>query len=70
MRIKGGNSLSSSHKNKSLVDYGTNPDTAPVHEVPELVEYGTSPDTAPVHEVPELAEYGTSPAYNSSSRSS
>ena len=55
------NSLSSSHKNKSLVDYGTNPDTAPVHEVPELVEYGTSPDTAPVHEVPELAEYGTSP---------
>ena len=59
---KRGNSLSSSHKNKSLVDYGTNPDTAPVHEVPELVEYGTSPDTAPVHEVPELAEYGTSPA--------
>ena len=58
---KRGNSLSSSHKNKSLVDYGTNPDTAPVHEVPELVEYGTSPDTAPVHEVPELAEYGTSP---------
>ena len=58
---KRGNSLSSSHKNKSLVDYGTNPDTAPVHEVPELVEYGTSPDTAPVHEVPELAEYGTNP---------
>ena len=58
---KRGNSLSSSHKNKSLVDYGTNPDTAPVHEVPELVEYGTSPDTAPVHEIPELAEYGTSP---------
>ena len=58
---KRGNSLSSSHKNKSLVDYGTNPDTAPVHEVPELVEYGTSPDTAPVHEAPELAEYGTSP---------
>ena len=58
---KRGNSLSSSHKNKSLVDYGTNPDTAPVHEVPELVEYGTSPDTAPVHEVPELVEYGTSP---------
>ncbi|WP_173277479.1 YSIRK-type signal peptide-containing protein, partial [Streptococcus sp. k-163] len=53
---KRGNSLSSSHKNKSLVDYGTNPDTAPVHEVPELAEYGTSPDTAPVHEVPELAE--------------
>ena len=58
---KRGNSLSSSHKNKSLVDYGTNPDTAPVHEVPELVEYGTSPDAAPVHEIPELAEYGTSP---------
>ncbi|MFS9263436.1 SIALI-17 repeat-containing surface protein [Streptococcus mitis] len=58
---KRGNSLSSSHKNKSLVDYGTNPDTAPVHEVPELAEYGTSPDTAPVHEAPELAEYGTSP---------
>jgi len=58
---KRGNSLSSSHKNKSLVDYGTNPDTAPVHEVPELAEYGTSPDTAPVHEIPELAEYGTSP---------
>ena len=58
---KRGNSLSSSHKNKSLVDYGTNPDTAPVHEVPELAEYGTSSDTAPVHEIPELAEYGTSP---------
>ena len=55
------NILYSSHKDKSLVDYGTNPDTAPVHEVPELVEYGTSPDTAPVHEVPELAEYGTNP---------
>ena len=58
---KRGNSLSSSHKNKSLVDYGTNPDTAPVHEAPELAEYGTSPDTAPVHEIPELAEYGISP---------
>ena len=58
---KRGNSLSSSHKNKSLVDYGTNPDTAPVHEVPELAEYGTSSDTAPVHEIPELVEYGTSP---------
>ena len=58
---KRGNSLSSSHKNKSLVDYGTSPDTAPVHEIPELAEYGTSPDTAPVHEIPELAEYGTSP---------
>ena len=55
------NNLYSSHKDKSLVDYGTNPDTAPVHEVPELVEYGTSPDIAPVYEVPELAEYGTSP---------
>ena len=55
------NNLYSSHKDKSLVDYGTNPDTAPVHEVPELVDYGTNPDTAPVHEVPELAEYGTSP---------
>ena len=55
------NILYSSHKDKSLVDYGTNPDTAPVHEVPELVEYGTSPDTAPVHEAPELAEYGTNP---------
>ena len=54
------NILYSSHKDKSLVDYGTNPDTAPVHEVPELVEYGTSPDTAPVHEIPELVEYGTS----------
>ena len=52
----------SSHKDKSLVDYGTNPSTAPVHEVPELDEYGTSPDTAPVHEVPELDEYGTSPS--------
>ena len=51
---KRGNSLSSSHKNKSLVDYGTNPDTAPVHEAPELAEYGTSPDAAPVHEIPEL----------------
>ena len=58
---KRGNSLSSSHKNKSLVDYGTNPDTAPVHEIPELAEYGTNPDTSPVHEAPELAEYGTSP---------
>ena len=55
------NNLYSSHKDKSLVDYGTNPDTAPVHEVPELDEYGTSSATAPVHEVPELAEYGTSP---------
>ena len=55
------NILYSSHKDKSLVDYGTNPDTAPVHEIPELVEYGTSSDTAPVHEAPELAEYGTSP---------
>ena len=55
------NSLYSSHKDKSLVDYGTNPDTAPVHEVPELDEHGTSPDTAPVHEVPELDEHGTSP---------
>ena len=55
------NSLYSSHKDKSLVDYGTNPDTAPVHEVPELDEHGTSPDTAPVHEVPELDEYGISP---------
>ena len=52
----------SSHKDKSLVDYGTNPSTAPVHEVPELDEYGTSPDTAPVHEVPELVDYGMSPA--------
>ena len=51
----------SSHKDKSLVDYGTSPSTAPVHEVPELDEYGTSPSTAPVHEVPELDEYGTSP---------
>ena len=59
---KKGNSLYSSHKDKSLVDYGTNPDTAPVHEVPELDEYGTSPATAPVHEAPELDEYGTSPA--------
>ena len=52
----------SSHKDKSLVDYGTSPSTAPVHEVPELDEYGTSPSTAPVHEVPELDEYGTSPS--------
>ena len=59
---KKGNSLYSSHKDKSLVDYGTNPDTAPVHEVPELVDYGTNPSTSPVHEVPELDEYGTSPA--------
>ena len=56
------NSLYSSHKDKSLVDYGTNPDTAPVHEVPELDEYGTSPATAPVHEVPELVDYGTNPS--------
>ena len=55
------NSLYSSHKDKSLVDYGTNPDTAPVHEVTELDEYGTSPATAPVHEVPELVDYGTNP---------
>ena len=52
----------SSHKDKSLVDYGTSPSTAPVHEVPELDEYGTSPSTAPVHEVPELVDYGTSPS--------
>ena len=58
---KKGNSLYSSHKDKSLVDYSTNPYIAPVHEVPELDEYGTSPDTAPVHEIPELDEYGTSP---------
>ena len=56
------NSLYSSHKDKSLVDYGTNPDTAPVHEVPELDEHGTSPDTAPVHEVPELVDYGANPS--------
>ena len=55
------NSLYSSHKDKSLVDYGTNPDTAPVHEVPELVDYGANPSTSPVHEVPELDEHGTSP---------
>ena len=55
------NILYSSHKDKSLVDYGTNPDTAPVHEVPELVDYGTNPSTSPVHEAPELDEYGTSP---------
>ena len=56
------NILYSSHKDKSLVDYGTNPDTAPVHEVPELDEYGTSPAKASVHEVPELVDYGTSPS--------
>ena len=56
------NILYSSHKDKSLVDYGTNPDTAPVHEVLELDEYGTSPAKASVHEVPELVDYGTSPS--------
>ena len=56
------NILYSSHKDKSLVDYGTSPSTAPVHEIPELDEYGTSPSTASVHEVPELDEYGTSPS--------
>ena len=56
------NILYSSHKDKSLVDYGTNPDTAPVHEVPELDEYGTSPAKASVHEVPELVDYGTNPS--------
>ena len=56
------NILYSSHKDKSLVDYGTSPSTAPVHEVPELDEYGTSPAKASVHDVPELVDYGTSPA--------
>ena len=51
---KGNHLYFSSHKDKSLVDYGTNPDTAPVQEVPELVEYGTSPETAPDNEIPDL----------------
>ena len=56
------NILYSSHKDKSLVYYGTSPSIAPVHEVPELDDYGTSPAKASVHEVPELDEYGTSPS--------
>ena len=56
------NILYSSHKDKSLVDYGTSPSIAPVHEVPELDDYGTSPAKASVHEVPELEYYGTSPS--------
>ena len=56
------NILYSSHKDKSLADYGTSPSIAPVHEVPELDDYGTSPAKASVHEVPELVYYGTSPS--------
>ncbi len=37
-----------------LTNYGTTPETAPVHEVPELTTYGTSPDTAPIYENSEL----------------
>ena len=49
------------HGVPELTEYGTVPDTAPVHEVPELTEYGTVPASAPVHEKPELSVYGTVP---------
>ena len=48
-------------RSSELTNYGTTPETAPVHEVPELTNYGATPETAPVHEVPELTNYGTTP---------